>query len=259
MSGPNSPWPKASGPKPQAPVFPPKTVLVAVDFGEASARAVTLAGAIASAFGATLRAVHAERFEPPPYFTLEQIARLEAERRVAESAAVNHLIQFAAAATAHPVGANVLDEPPVDAILHAAADADLIVVGTHGRRGPGRWWLGSVAERVVRAATVPVLVTRTGTAAPTAMFERIVLVGEGHEPASGVRTVAEQLAGAFKGHVIQGGPITGCRPDVMAQATLVVMEMSGHHGAWALTDGVAKVLGGCQHPILFVPRTQLAN
>jgi Universal stress protein family len=25
--------------------------------------------------------------------------------------------------------------------------ADLIVAGTHGRRGPGRWWLGSVAER----------------------------------------------------------------------------------------------------------------
>ncbi len=57
---------------------PPKTVLVAVDFGEASARALALAGVVASAFGARLRALHAERFEPPPYFTIEQIGRLEA-------------------------------------------------------------------------------------------------------------------------------------------------------------------------------------
>ena len=59
---------------------PPKTVLVAVDFGDASARALAIGGVVASAFGARLRALHAERFEPPPYFTLEQIAGLEAER-----------------------------------------------------------------------------------------------------------------------------------------------------------------------------------
>jgi Universal stress protein family len=56
---------------------PPKTVLVAVDFGDASARALAIAGVVASAFDARLRALHAERFEPPPYFTIEQIARLE--------------------------------------------------------------------------------------------------------------------------------------------------------------------------------------
>ena len=245
--------PQAVSRTPHAPVFPPKTVLVAVDFGEASARAVSLAGAVASAFGATLRAVHAERFEPPPYFTLEQIARLEAERRVAESSAVGHLAAFAAAATSCLFGARVVDEPPVEAILHAASDADLIVVGSHGRRGPGRWWLGSVAERVVRAATVPVLVTRAGASAPAAVFERIVLVGEGVEPAANGRNVAERLAGAFKGQVIQGGSVTGCQPDVMAQASLVVMEMSGRHGAWTLSDSVAKVLGGCERPVLFVP------
>ena len=48
-----------------------------VDFGDASARALALAGLLAGEFGASLRAVHAERFEPPPYFTMEQIARLE--------------------------------------------------------------------------------------------------------------------------------------------------------------------------------------
>lgn len=38
--------------------------------------------------------------------------------------------------------------------------ADLIVVGTHGRRGPSRLLLGSGAEQIIRLSPVPVLVTR---------------------------------------------------------------------------------------------------
>jgi nucleotide-binding universal stress UspA family protein len=45
--------------------------------------------------------------------------------------------------------------------------ADLIVIGTHGRRGVGRLLLGSDAEQIVRTATVPVLLVRT-TQATTA-------------------------------------------------------------------------------------------
>ncbi len=51
-----------------------------------------------------------------------------------------------------------------DAILRYAEDedADLIVMGTHGRRGVRRLMLGSVAEEVVRRAACPVLTVRTG-------------------------------------------------------------------------------------------------
>lgn len=56
-----------------------------------------------------------------------------------------------------------------DSIIHRAIlehaeeiDADVIVMATHGRRGIDRWVLGSVTERVVRTATVPVLTVRTG-------------------------------------------------------------------------------------------------
>lgn len=38
--------------------------------------------------------------------------------------------------------------------------ADLIVLGTHGRRGVGRWVMGSSAEHILRYATVPVLLVR---------------------------------------------------------------------------------------------------
>ncbi|WP_338050741.1 universal stress protein [Ramlibacter algicola] len=39
--------------------------------------------------------------------------------------------------------------------------ADLVVVGTHGRRGVARLLLGSGAEQILRASDVPVLLTRT--------------------------------------------------------------------------------------------------
>ena len=49
-------------------------------------------------------------------------------------------------------------DPRAQIVVHAAAeDADLIVMGTHGRTGAARFLLGSVAERVVREAGCPVL------------------------------------------------------------------------------------------------------
>ena len=232
---------------------PPKTVLVAVDFGDASARALALAGIVASAFGARLRALHAERFEPPPYFTLEQIARLEDERRAAQSAATDHLARFAAEAAAYTAEALVIDEPPVEALLEHSHDADLIVVGTHGRRGPGRWWLGSVAERIVRAATVPVLVTRAASTPPRDVFERLALVHDGGETNDNARRCARHLAGIAGGSLDDAGPVTECGADVMQRASLIVMATRGDRPSWGLADPVARVLGGCRRPVLFIP------
>lgn len=49
-----------------------------------------------------------------------------------------------------------------EVIIEAAKEwpADLLVIGTHGRRGFSRFFLGSVAENVVRIATTPVLLVR---------------------------------------------------------------------------------------------------
>jgi len=51
-------------------------------------------------------------------------------------------------------------DDPASAIVDRAArgDVDMIVIASHGRTGLQRWMLGSVAERVVRGATVPVMV-----------------------------------------------------------------------------------------------------
>ncbi|QLQ08828.1 MAG: universal stress protein [Anaerolineae bacterium] len=52
--------------------------------------------------------------------------------------------------------------PIADAIIDFAREkeADLIAMSTHGRTGPSRWFLGSVADRVVRGASMPVLIVR---------------------------------------------------------------------------------------------------
>ena len=231
---------------------PPKSVLVAVDFGEASARALAIAGVVATAFNAKLRAVHAERFEAPPYFTLEQIARLEAERHMAQTAAREHLARFASEASGLVVESVVVDERPVEAILEASADADLIVLGTHGRSGPGRWWLGSVAERVVRAATIPVLVTRAAVTPPREVFERLALVSDGGDT-SPARRYAEHLGSIAGGSLLDAGRAGECEGDVLQRMSLVVMSMGSVRQADGITSAVGRMIGACHRPVLFVP------
>lgn len=231
---------------------PPKTVLVGVDFGAASTRALAIAGIVASGFDARLRVLHAERFEAPPYFTLEQIAQLEAERGTATAAAAAYLPQFASAAAGHAVESTVADAPPVEALLSEAATADLIVLGTHGRRGPERWWLGSVAERVVRAAAAPVLVTRAAATPARAVFDRIAVVQDGTDGDAAARTCAEHFATLADGTVIDAGPLARCDAAALQQASLVVMATPTDRTSWAFTDAVGRVLGACDRPVLFI-------
>lgn len=69
-----------------------------------------------------------------------------------------------------PVETAIAEGNPSDEIVAYAAehDCDTIVMGTHGRGGIDRLLLGSVAERVVRAATVPVVIVPVGDADATA-------------------------------------------------------------------------------------------
>jgi nucleotide-binding universal stress UspA family protein len=60
------------------------------------------------------------------------------------------------------VDSHAIDERPADAIVDEVGPAGdkLVVMGSHGRSGPGRWLLGSVADVVVRHSAGPVLVVR---------------------------------------------------------------------------------------------------
>ena len=56
------------------------------------------------------------------------------------------------------------NQAPVAAILTASEEHDLVVMGTHGRRGFNRWMFGSVAEGALRRATKPFLLIRVSEA-----------------------------------------------------------------------------------------------
>ena len=56
---------------------------------------------------------------------------------------------------------------PVQAIHEAEAKADLVVMGTHGRRGFNRVMFGSVAEGALRQSSKPYLMVKSGNADPT--------------------------------------------------------------------------------------------
>ena len=75
--------------------MPIQSILVAVDFGDASARAVAVGGAIvAGCQGAALRLLHAASIEAPAYFTSDQIDDLERQRDAITSQVEQFLSRF---------------------------------------------------------------------------------------------------------------------------------------------------------------------
>jgi len=103
------------------------------------------------------------------------------------------------------------------------------------------------------AATVPVLVTRVAATPPRDVFARLALVRDGRDADAAARACAERLASIAGGSLIEGGPVTQCEADVMQRASLVVMATRSDRPSWGITDAVAKVLGACQRPVLFIP------
>ncbi len=231
---------------------PPRSILVAVDFGDASARALRVARVLAERHDASMTALHAETIEVPPYFTHDQIRTVERQRDETRREAARYLASFVEphAPQATPL---LIDGPAVPAILAAAARHDLLVMGTHGRRGPQRWWLGSVAERVVRDAPVPTLVVRAaGAADERAMFARPVAVA-GPAFSGDARGYAAALATAFGGVVAETpvaslGDLT-CSPD----ASLMAVAVGGAPGAGWFGESAERLVRQCELPMLFVP------
>lgn len=62
-----------------------------------------------------------------------------------------------------------------------AIQADLVAIGTHGRRGLSRWLLGSVADQVRRHAPCPVLTVRSSAAGQSSRYRRILVPLDGSE------------------------------------------------------------------------------
>lgn len=143
----------------------PKTILVAVDFTPASVHAAEVALGLAKTLGARMVLLHVA---PPSSFPEgTRVLPVGAADPVDVTFYVSTEAREKLAATfAHVLVEGVESRSevrtghPATTIVQAAAEdgADCIVVGTAAREGFQRLWLGSVAEEVVRHASVPVVV-----------------------------------------------------------------------------------------------------
>ncbi len=142
----------------------PRTILVPIDFSPGAERALDTACAFASKLDATVHLVHAIGAALPELsvaLTDEMIATL----RRGASNALEDLMASRRSETRFG-SCRVVAGDARDAILAAASEvgADMIVMGTHGRRGVSRFLIGSVAEHVSRRASCPVLLIRNEVA-----------------------------------------------------------------------------------------------
>ncbi|WP_042887364.1 universal stress protein [Cupriavidus necator] len=142
-------------------------IVVAVDGSSTSDLALGEAIRVAVPGGATVLAVYVvDNYMPmfdAGYYDPSQLQKAfeESGQRALQAAAQ----RLAAAGVAHE--ARLVSEAPVPGDIGASINeaarqwgADLLVIGTHGRRGVRRLMLGSVAEAVIRQSTMPVLLVR---------------------------------------------------------------------------------------------------
>jgi nucleotide-binding universal stress UspA family protein len=268
---------------------PPKKILVAADFSAASEAAARYARLWAELFNASLGVVHAQHFEFPPYFTQAQMKIILSEAARARSRAESHAASWMRRVAGGRAKILLSEAPPVEAVLRAMREenADLTFMGTHGRTGTRRLWMGSVAEGVVRAAERPVMIVR---AQARLELPRVVLCAIGEngaglralayaaglaraagakllsarlgKPARKIGTAADLLAlsDRIESIPIKGDPTEGIMKTwAQRKADLIVMETQRRPSFLKTIFGTAaeKVMQGSAVPFLAVPELTL--
>ena len=179
-----------------------RNILVPVDFGEASADALDLGVRFAAKFGAKLTLLHV--FHVPPMAYSDDPMLYVAEWSAASRAQLDALT--AATRRRHADSEALwMDGDPRVCIVEAAREraADLVVAGTHGRRGAARVFFGSVAERLVRTSPVPLITTPAGAARVGfgPRVRHVMVATDFGEPSQRARSFACGLARMFDARV----------------------------------------------------------
>jgi nucleotide-binding universal stress UspA family protein len=132
---------------------------VPIDFLQHTEQLVEYALYIGEKFHAGLEFLHI--LEPPHYYGDYECPSLDAYAAEMEKHAEKNMKQFIEKYrhSCQGCGGKVLRGNIADTIIEQARDhdVDLIVIGTHGRKGLEKMWLGSVAERVIKSAPCPTL------------------------------------------------------------------------------------------------------
>lgn len=176
-----------------------QNVLFARDFSSSSDRALAYGIDLAERTGATLHMMHVQVHKPDP-LAAPKISAMPIDKLQAKFKERNRtsLQSYGIDADDERLFHHVEREEAAGPALVRFAereDVDLIVMGTHGRRGVRRVIYGSVAEDVLRTAPCPVLITRAEDGqTEAAPIERIVVPMDFSELSQGALRYARGLA-----------------------------------------------------------------
>jgi nucleotide-binding universal stress UspA family protein len=157
-----------------------KRILCPVDFSESSTRALAHAAALARWYEAQLTVLHVVPTFDPVQFRGEYGVPVEFVNPVTREEVLHEMRQLLERAGVSPEARLSAEAGDASATIVDQAlmtKADLIVIGTHGRRGFKRLLLGSVAETVLHEAPCPVLTVSPHTGAASSdvvTFKRIL-------------------------------------------------------------------------------------
>lgn len=139
-------------------MLPIRTILHATDFSIQSRTALGLARSLARDHGARLVLLHVA----PNPVDEGMLASVPMDRRYYYEALEELRAPLDGPDLKFPIEVHLRFGDPAEEILQEAEElsCDLIVLGTHGRTGLSRLLMGSVAETVMRQATIPVLTAK---------------------------------------------------------------------------------------------------
>ena len=167
---------------------PFRSILVPLDGTEVAEQALAVGASLARRTGGTLHLVTVQ--EPVPLAVTAEVGAygvdMERESRATLSRYLADTAEAAAGSVNTTLQSELLEGPAAVALAAYVAEheVDLVVMTTHGRRGIARWWLGSVADQLLRRVSVPVLLLHPSELPQPTRFHRflVALDGEIEEP-----------------------------------------------------------------------------
>jgi nucleotide-binding universal stress UspA family protein len=241
------------------------TIIVPLDGSALAAQALPYAEALARATGATLTLAEGVAATRQPGETLgaaEDRACREGEERLGALCA-----EIAARGLSAETEVALIAPAALLKSLAHEIQASVIVMATHGRSGPSRWAMGSVAEQVMRLTHVPtLLLTPRALAAGDAerLRRRVVVPTDGSELSQrifpAVKRLARQLGVPLT--LVQGidpvafyaalgeAPYTANRPDLLEEIAAAAKEaLDAYATAWREEGISVNVRVGIGRPL----------
>lgn len=216
-----------------------RDILVPLDGSEVAQQALAVGASIARRTGGRLHLVTVQ--EPIPVAVTAEVGQygveLERESRQQLTRYLTDTQEATRGTAGIPVEGELLDGMAADAIAEYADghEIGLLVMTTHARKGLARWWLGSVADRLLRRTTIPVLLLPPRARPQPTEFHRILVALAGEADDAVLRPA---LALAALGSGVALRLIRVVPPAVPIMSPLPAYPRHGHPD-WAKREEIA--------------------